>query len=160
MYSIDAKILAARTAHCLLLVVCFLLFCYQAYDLSVVYLEYKTTTKVMFAVSDDISPAVALCIRYSDIVDWDSVNRELGLMGRESLRRAQAFREYSKLMRHPTVGQIFKFTPEVNQSLDCILHRASDGFVPIPICGPDAHRIFDVTKAYVQVIFSCCYLWY
>jgi hypothetical protein len=151
MYPIDKKILAAKLAHNFLLTLSFAAFLYQVYEFADEYFAYKTITKVTLVSSNSVPPALSLCIRYSDIMDWESFMHESSnATFNHCPRRSAEFREYSRSMTFPTIAEIFEFTPNANESLDAVLFRTPGKFKMTRVTGAKVYSYFEVTKYYVQ----------
>ena len=148
MHPIDKKILATRLAHLFLLAFSACIFTFQVGEIANLYFRYKTTTKMTFKSGNSPPPAVCLCIRYSDIMDWQAFSQTLS--SGQQLHRSSHFLNYSMSMTYPTVQQIFEFTPAGNQSLDCILFRTQEDYLPQRLCGPQVYSVFSVSKYFVQ----------
>lgn len=140
---IPVKLLITR-----LLILCSIIgFITQYVQVSMQYFAFRTTTHVALSMPELIEPhAVALCIRFHDILDREGLQR----MGMEILRTVQdAIKEEDML----TIEQIFDHTPQPDDTIASCTYRPDDWLI-VTKESDECKQVFGVKKFFTQE-FMC-----
>ena len=99
---------------------CFAGLLYQTWLICILYFQYKVTTSIEIYFPDTIPPhAVTFCTRFSDVLDFDKLNRETGRNWSYSLDYTMINRYHNEL----TVAQMFRYTPANHELLKKVIYR-------------------------------------
>ena len=149
-------LLAKRLLPKLVLMLSFTGFVLQVLQVSLQYFAYATTSVVWLVVPDALAwHDVTICIRYSDILDIESLERETGILykrapGSTGAAFQDAVENESKMM----IKYIFDYTPKASDVIDSCIYRPDDwtiSFGDADHCG----RLFNVSRFMMQEMM--CY---
>ena len=102
-------------------------FTLQVVQVSLQYFAFTTTTQVSYLLPPFVQPhVVALCVRYSDMLDHERVRRETGIQSQAVKSMADAYDQESRL----TIRQSMRYTPAVNKTIDSCTYRR-DGWTSV-----------------------------
>ena len=121
-------------------------FIVQVIQVSMRYFSFTTTTKITMEMTEYVKlHPVALCIRYSDIIDREKLFKETGIKLHTEKGIEKAMEDETKL----TIEQIFDYTPDTEHAIaDCTFRpdawsiRSGEA----EIC----RQIFNVSKFFTQ----------
>ena len=118
---------ALRVSYSIYAVICFIGLIVQSSYIIKLYSEYKVSTTISVTVPEKLKPMpMTMCIRYTDILDFENLNRykktnwQLSLFGEETIRDYQ-----HKL----TIDEIFNFTPKSGSVVSGVRFRNDSTYV-------------------------------
>ena len=134
-----------RILASLYIVICLVGLMWQLIEVSIEYFKYETSTGIRMLFPDDVTfPDISVCLRYTDILDFDELNKQTD--------RSYSFTTEDKMVRHYqenlTVNQIFSFTPNVNETLDGIVFRQKDSYKRYSCAHGGCQKVFAISKYY------------
>lgn len=133
-----------------LIIVAIVGFVVQAVQVSYEYFQFTTTTHVSFNKPERIEKhSLAVCIRFSDILDKERLFRETGIRLKHPLDLASAIQQEDSL----TVDQVFEYTPNANETIVKCTHRPEDWTI-VTHHGSKCRTIFTVRK-FFMLEFMC-----
>lgn len=129
-------------------------FLFQVYKVSDQYFRYETVTNVKEKERTEFTPSSTIfCVRYADLIDNYRVFKETGIRLERVKNKRDAYRMEGLL----TVDQIFKYTPDPQDSIKSCLFRQEDNDLKF-MNRSQCYEIFNVTKYFTQEFI--CYLFY
>lgn len=130
---------------------CFTGLMWQVVLISQMYFAYKVNTRISIEVPDDTQPvATSLCIRFTDILEFDRLNAGTGRNWSYSLVGS----DIQKYQDELTVRQIFEYTPATNNTIDHIMLRDNDSYDRIKATDRRLYDYFHVMK-YINLEHVC-----
>ena len=124
---------------------------YQSVLIIQIYLQYKVNYSISIEFPMQIIPgAVSICTRFTDVLDFKKLNLATGRKWSYS-KRDKWVRFYQHNL---TVGEIFRFTPQVDNIVDRVVYKNASGFLTLNIPGREAYDHITVKK-YVYTEFIC-----
>lgn len=128
--------------------ICVLGFVWQVSNVSSSFFQYKTTSKVLLNSREaETLPQLQLCFTYSDILDWDRVNRQSGT----KYSRTDNEAEIRVIQSNLTIAQILDNVPAGNESIaSCRFRDPRDGLLMLYREAGDCLLLFQVRRYYVQ----------
>lgn len=148
--SIKKAISRPIVIKCLLSAISIIGFAAQVIQVSILYFGYKTTTQVKIETPAFIrTHGVALCIRYTDIIDHKRLNNETGLTFRP-LRTLEDGIDQEDLL---TVEQIFEYTPHENTLISKCFTRPDEWRYNFNT-GSGCYKVFNVTR-FMTLEYMC-----
>ena len=97
---------------------------WQVVQLTWDYFSYWTDTRIKIKYPDEFYfPAVTVCIRYNDIIDYDKANSQ-GHTWTTSLN----YSEVQRVQREITIREIFDLTPNGSNIIEVFCHRNETGY--------------------------------
>lgn len=122
----------------------------QVIQVSILYFGYRTTTQVKIQTPADITThAVALCIRYIDIVNREALKKDTGLEFRPLIELRDGIEQEDLL----TVEQVFKYTPHEDALLSECFTRPDEWRYSFRN-GPDCYNVFNVSR-FMTLEYMC-----
>jgi hypothetical protein len=148
-------LLTMARGHCkmkiLLIILSMIGFVIQVTQVSRQYFKYTTTTVVTFVRPHTVkNHPVAVCIRYSDILDKDALFKETGIRMRPLAWLQDAIEDEDKL----TIRQVMDYTPAAEHVIDSCFYRP-DRWLLTTGSGRECHKRFNVSKFYTGELI--CY---
>lgn len=135
-----------KVLHRAFCILCIIGFLAQTIQVSREYFKYKTTTRIRTLETESIPvPHVALCTRYTDILDYDQIFRDKGIR----LKRTNEHFGITNIHSRLTIRDIFRFTPKVDYLIQNVSLRMKEGFVLYPF-DQNINQILNITKFYLQ----------
>lgn len=132
--------------------ICITGFLYQVERMSSMFFQYKTSSTVQHVMHARLSaPTISLCIRYTDIVDWDKLYQDHRI--RERMHRPSHFKDLMHGQSLLTIRDILDYTPNVTDILTDVHHRSPGSYLEHHTNRPG--DILNVTKYYMQE--NICY---
>ena len=120
----------------------------QLAQVSMQYFAYRTTTQVTLSTPEAIKfHTISLCIRYSDILDTESVQRDTGIVWNRNWSDWQVAFDMESLL---TVDQIFKYTPSHRSILRECMYRADNWTFVMENRGHVCERLFQIRRYFTQ----------
>lgn len=108
------------TVSYLFRIFCFMGALYQVVMMSQLYFRYRVTTQMSITIDDVVIPyAVTICIRFTDILDYEGLERDTGRRYKH-IRDAAVLGKYKENM---TVTEIFKYTPDKKDIVSLVKYR-------------------------------------
>lgn len=131
---------------------------FHIYIISSSYFRYATITS--FSTRDgkeqetinNMVPNLALCMRYTDILDYDRLHRLTG----KRFSRSEAFPKRAHIQSQLTLRQLFDLTPAADSTLSACYYRSDDGFLFDLHYRSVCQQIFSIERFYVNQFM--CYL--
>lgn len=139
------QILYKRILATSYIVICLLGLMWQLIEVSIEYFKYETSTGIRMLFPDDVTfPDISVCLRYTDILDFDELNKQT--------ERTFSFTTDDKIVRryqeNLTLNEIFNFTPSVNQSLTSIVFRQKKSYKRYSCSKNECEKVFSISKYY------------
>lgn len=137
--------------------VCFIGLLVHVYFISEKYFAFEATTNLRLDVPQKLPvPALSTCWRYGDLLDVETLRKDIPTIQRVDLNALESERLSSRLIQSlVTIGQVFNHTPSVDEMFaNCIVRRPGFydvDFLNVTMC----QEVFDVDKFYVQE--NICY---
>ena len=127
-------------------------FLHQVKWISRVYFEYKTSSVVQYMRTPELSvPTINLCIRYTDILDWDRLFRDKQTSN--LIKRSARFQDMIHAQSLITIRNILDYTPSVTSILKDVHYRTRGSYLEYHTFSPA--DIFNVSKYYMHE--NVCY---
>lgn len=105
---------------------CFAGALYQVVVMSQLYFKYRVTTQISIKIDEVIEPyAATVCTRVTDILDFDQLNNESG----RNWTHSRDEKNIAKYKNEMTVAEMFKFSPEANETVASIRYRKAGSYV-------------------------------
>jgi hypothetical protein len=128
------------------LILCITGFLVQIIGVGQVYFKYKTTTRIRMLERESIShPRVAVCVRYTDIIDYDHLYRAKGI----KLKRTNSMFGVANIQSRLTIRDIFHYTRKEEDLVESVSLRKKEGFV-LYNYDKDIKSVLNITKFYLQ----------
>ena len=126
-------------------------FLFHVYVVCCSYFSYSTTTSygIESTFGDTISteiPNLAVCVRYTDILDYERLERVLG----KRFPRTNTDMDMADLQSNLTLRQIFDLTPSANSTLSSCFYRNHDGFLLDSHQRSMCQQIFTVERFFTE----------
>ena len=130
---------------------CLIGFLYQILEISIVYFDYKTSTKIVFKLDNKfINPSIIFCVRYPAILDRTK-HLKYGILPRYRYNSTERYSDMSKL----TIADIFDLTPDASEViLSCEFRENYYQLGLIPYNRTECYSLLHVTK-YQEGGFIC-----
>lgn len=149
----DDKKLRPDSSSLFVLHYVFLLFClggcvYQVITISIDYGQYITTSRVQrWVPTEHQAPNIAVCMRYTDVLDAGRLREEKGLdldlaQGNETIMQ--------ELTAKLTIADLFEFTPPIDKIFSGCDYRKRGSSLVVSEDGNQCNRIYNVSKFYLQ----------
>lgn len=107
--------------------ICMIGFLFQVERISDVYFQYKTSSTVQHVMQSMLpKPTISLCIRYTDILDWDRLYRDGHIS--HKIRRSNRFLDMVMMHDNVTIRQILEYTPDPRELLSAVLYRSPNSY--------------------------------
>ena len=124
---------------------------WQVISMSMLYFRFKVVTEIDIKIPERVvTSTINLCTRFTDVLDFDAINRDLNRSWFYSLNQEHVY-EYQDAL---TIGQIFTYSPDVMEVIDKITYRDGKTFAAITAVGADVHKIIAVSK-YLNMDHVC-----
>jgi hypothetical protein len=124
---------------------------WQIVTISCLYFSYDVRTRLMVAIPDFIATeSVSFCSRYTDIIDFEALNKETGRSWSYSLSH-DLIRKYQDEL---SIAQLFKYTPKEDTIISKILFRNNDSYIGQEAIGDTVVKDFSVEK-YLYLEYMC-----
>ena len=118
-------------------------FGFQIWELGALYFRRDVHTETLIHIPQDLEPpATSICFRYTDILDYDRIKKELNL----SISRDTFLESQSAL----TIAQIFEYSPAVEHFFAECRMRSPDDYTIDAMIGAHCSQWFNVDKFYIQ----------
>ena len=115
------------------------------------YFEYETTSRTSMGVEDVLPmPGISVCVLYTDILDR-SQSAKYSIRPTIPIADQQIIADINNL----TVGDIFKLTPQANETIKKCKLRLKDSYTITIMSSKECYDAFDVKKFYMQELI--CY---
>lgn len=115
------------------------------------YFSYNVTTHIYIRIPNNIPPvATSFCTRFTDVLDFDRLNRETNRSWQYSTTRDDIWRTQDEL----SVREIFQYTPDVMDVIDRVIFRKNDSYERLQYNRSTAYDYVDVMK-YVYLEHVC-----
>ena len=149
----------SRLTNYLMFAVCSVGLLYQVIEISILYFTYTTTdNEDLVAPGFTPNPALSLCFRYGDIINYDMLNEKYP-EANISYSEQKAV-DYIGLYPLVTIKDLFEMTPNIPDILlACKLRQSSGIFIDSYEGEEICSKIFAVTKYYTMV-FICYFFNY
>jgi len=125
---------------------------WQLYLVSTIYFSYKVNTAISVGIPTHIEPKVlTFCTRYTDVLDYDKLNRETG----RNWTYSTFIDDVRKYQDELTVAEIFDYTPPVNEAIHGVLFRSNTSTKLMNFTRQSAYNYITIDKfCYLEYI---CY---
>ena len=101
-------------------ILCLIGAAFQIISMTSLYFQYRVSTVISIGIDEIIHPlATTLCVRYTDVLDYDRIRKETG-RGWQYSRDLTVIKSYKQNL---TAKEIFTFTPKVEETLKHIRFR-------------------------------------
>lgn len=140
--------LTGRLVYLILLrAFCICGFLWQVTEVAQTFFSYKTTSKVLLNSHEaNILPTLQLCMLYTDIMDFDRLNRNEGTRW----KRTSEFLEIADAQANLTLKQIMTHVPEISDTITSCTYRNPDGLLMMNSDRKECYDYFAVIRYYVQ----------
>lgn len=129
-------------------------FSLQVINISVQFFTFTTITHVRVSTPEKIAPyAVAICFRFSDILQTDRMFNETGIKLAHVETIDDAIRDEGRL----TIKQVFEYTPKAEDAIASCYYRP-DPWVVVGAKAKECREQFEVSKFQTQE-FMCYKIW-
>ena len=126
----------------------------EVYLLSYAYLMYETSSSLQLELSDKIVdnngennkiPSLAICSRYTDIMNLTALGKKVG----QHLERSNEEADIERIESLVSIADIFEFTPNVSAAMHACFYRSKDGMQLNLEYQPQCSTEFTIKKFYV-----------
>ena len=122
-------------------------FLYQVTTVARTFFSYKTTSKVLLNSRETGTlPNMQLCMRYTDIMDLEALNREEGT----KFKRSSEFLDVVDMQANMTVRMVMTHVPAANETIARCIHRNADGLLMHHKNQTECQQMFHVLRYTVQ----------
>lgn len=143
----DTRIRRLRRLSKCFLLLCAVGFCVQVFSVSFVYFQFQTSAQIRNILSErTVSPNVAVCARYTDILQYERLGQETGIRR----NRTEDFDGVVRTQSLLTVRQVFEYTPPAAGVIASARIRHNDSFLLVKCKGSECDSEFSVSKFYLQ----------
>ena len=124
----------------------------QSFHIMQSYLLYQTSARIEYVVTDATSkPSVAFCVRYTDVLDYDGINKDLGL----NVTRSDLMEDIVRTQSLFSIRQLFRYTPDAKGLISWATWRVPESALLSHCQGIECEqRVFNVTRFFLQE-FMC-----
>ena len=126
---------------------------YQIYQLSNIYFSYAISTKVDISLPQKFdSSAISVCLRYSDVLDFDRLSKEEGRSNWSYSTEDETIRFYQDNL---AINELFNYTPSEYSVFEKIVFRRNTSYKLYEYNASELHDYFTVwKKLYLEYV---CY---
>ena len=112
--------------------------------MSSLYFQYKVVTVIQMRIPERVTTEIVnMCTRYTDILDYDRLNRE---SGRNWSYQPNDDGIKWKYQHELKVSEVYRYTPDVNQVMDRLIYRVNDTYDRLILDGLQVHQVMEVSK--------------